>query len=152
MTTVNLLPVAGGDYQEDWLTEPLQSPYNSGYCVDNGTAGSGYTPEDSSYLYTSVNANFTGIAFNSVPGDIETVSEITVNIRARIEDPSAAAHIHLSLFHSGGTPVAGNPKTVTGIDLGGYGVKGECAVTWIGLSLNNAEADTLFVNLTYHSS
>jgi hypothetical protein len=152
MPEANLLPVSDKT-EAEWSTEPPKSPGDDHECIDHGTSGSGYTPEDTSFLYTSTDAAISGFVLATPPADVETVTEVSVNIRAKIEDPGTgdpSCEIHLKLYKTGGVTQIGSEAVVTTTNLGGVGVLGECTKTWTGLSLTAAEVAGLVVTAELH--
>ena len=118
--------------------------------IDEGTNTGGGTPDDSDYIETQIPNNASQFSFLAMPSTTTAVSQIDVNIRGWIDDADGEtdSYIELRLFHSGSTPVAGNPKTVTSTDLGGQRVIGEVTKSWTGLSLTKAQLDSIELKTT----
>lgn len=150
MPSINVVP--NGDGTVQWDIEPYSPVFDHYTYVDEGTTLGGGTPDDDDYVYTDVADEIEEFDFENTPGDADTITQIDVNIRARISDTTSNAYIRLELFHSGGTPVSGNPKDVDGSDLGGYGSIGETTKSWTGLSLTKAQTDSLEIKMTWKTS
>ena len=115
-----------------------------------GPSGSGYTPDDNTYLEAQTANNADQLTLDFVPDNVQFVTQIEVNIRCWIDDADSEtdSYIELRLYHSSGVAVAGNPKTINSTDLGGQRVLAEVTRIWTGLSLTKAEANTLEVRHT----
>jgi hypothetical protein len=105
--------------------------YNDTYHVDTTTA-------DDIDQYT----------VDTTPADVDTVKAVEVQLRGYIDDGSSAAAIEVTLWHTGTTQV-GAAQYLTGTDFGGYNTTYQTAssLTWSGLSLTKAQADTLEVRV-----
>ena len=147
MPTTNLEPNADISTQS-WIQFPASgSHYDK---VDETIAGQ---DGDTTYVNTTVINDSDRWGFTDTPANTSEVTSIDVSVRAYITDVSATAKIRLELFHSGSTAVSGNPKDVTGTDLGGYGSSyGTATKTWGGLNLTKAQADSLEVKVTFLGS
>jgi hypothetical protein len=144
MATINRY--VDGDITAGWDTAvPGGTHYTT---IDEGTVLGGHTPSDADYVETTTMDDVDEYTVEDTPANTSQVTSITVNWRGQIDDVSATAKVQLDLFHSSGTPVTGNPKTITGADLGGYGVLGEVAKTWSTLTLTKTQADSLQVRQT----
>jgi len=148
MPSVNLK--VDGDVTTQWDTV-VPGP-NHWEAIDEGTTLGGNIPDDADYIETVTVADVDEFTVEATPPNTDTVSQVVVNLRGQIDDSAATARIQVDLFHSSGTPVTGNPKYVTGTNFGGYGVLGEYALTWSGLTLTKVQADSLQVRKTFLAS
>ncbi len=145
MPTANLVPE--GDVLVGWdKTQPL-SPETHFDKLDEGTSA----PNDSDFLESTILGAVDEFTFTTSPGDVSTTTAIDINYRARIVDPSRMRTIQLDLFHTGGTPVAGNPQIVTVENVGGSGVLATIQKSWSGLTLTKAQTDSLTCQTTHSS-
>jgi len=145
MPTANLLP--DGDTTTDWGKTLPNVPETHFTKVDEGTLAA----EDSDFVQSDKIDEVDQYTLTASPGDVSTVTQIDVNWRGRIVDPSGQRAVQLDLFHTGSTPVTGNPKYVTVQDLGGSGVIATIQKSWTGLSLTKAQADSLEIRKTHLS-
>lgn len=152
MATVNIR--ANGDSTPlQWTAYPstLLARY---LAVDEGTALGGYTPNDNDYIETQTANNAVQLALQDTPATYPEVyhiyRQIDVHFRGWVDDAvgETDSYIELRLYHSGGTPVAGNPKTINSTDLGGQRTIAEVTKSWTGLSLSKAQVDSLELKQT----
>jgi hypothetical protein len=117
--------------------------------INDGTSGSGFTPNDDDYIETQTANDADQVTFRSVPDNVQFVTQIDVNIRCWIDDADGEtdSYIELRLYHNS-TEVTGNPKTINSTDLGGQRVLAEVTRSWTGLNLTKAEANTLELRAT----
>jgi hypothetical protein len=142
MATANIKP--NSDETTQWDTTTGVDHYTE---IDEGAPYN-----DASYIETQTVGDVDEFGLESVPANTSQVTALAVNYRGQIDDAGATAKVRLELTHSGGTPVTGNPKDVTGADLGGYGVLGTVVKTWSGLTLTRAQANTLQLKATFLAS
>jgi hypothetical protein len=146
MATTTLNP--DGDVLTGWDTTFPASPTTHYTKIDEGTA----SPDDTDYNETTTPDDVDEQSFGAVPANTDQVTQIDVNCRARITDSGGTAFIRLELFHSAGTPVTGNPKDVSIADLGGSGVLATVQKSWTGLTLTQAQANSLQIKETFKES
>lgn len=119
--------------------------------IDEGTALGGHTPDDTNGVetYTPNNADMYALGNLSAAATGGVITRIDVNYRGWIDDDTGETdtYIELRLFHSSGTPVTGNPKTINSTDLGGQRVIAEVQRSWTGLTLTKTQADSLEVQI-----
>lgn len=120
--------------------------------VDEGTVLGGGTPNDDNYLETQTggNAEQLGLGNLSAAATGGVITRIDVNWRGWVDDDDGEtdSYVELRLYHSGGTPVTGNPKTINSTDLGGQRVIAEVTKSWTGLTLTKTQADSLEIRQT----
>jgi len=141
--TANIVP--DGDVLTGWDKVHPTTPETHFDKLDEGTSA----PEDSYYVESTILGAVDSFTLTASPGDLSTLTAVDLNYRARIVDPSFQRTIQLDLFHTGGTPVAGNPQIVKVSDLGGSGVIATVQKSWPGLSLTKAQADSLECRTTH---
>lgn len=142
MATTNL--VLDGDVTTDWDTTTGANHYTE---IDEGTG----TPSDADYIATTTINDVDEFTLSATPANTSQVTQVDVNLRGYIDDGSSTARIQVDMFHTAGTPVTGNPKYVDGTGFGGYGTTPgtATALSWTGLTLTKAQADTLQLRLTF---
>lgn len=135
-----------GDVTTDWdLAVPGATHWDA-------TDDAVLSPKDGELIRTKTANDVDESTVADMPGGAGSTSEISVKFRGQINDPSTTAKIRLELFHTSGTPVSGNPKDVTGADLGGYSKLGTVTKTWSSLSLTEAQMNTLQLKRTLLAS
>lgn len=149
MAAANVKPDSDGTVQWDMDPAGLADHYTY---LDEGTSLGGGSPDDSNFVRTSTNNEYEEYGFEDSPGDAGQITQIDLHLRGQVNDTLNAAYIRLELYHSGGTPVTGNPKDVSQADLGGHGVTGEVTKTWSGLSLTKTQFDSLVLVQTFKTS
>lgn len=143
MATVNLKPMS--DVTADWDNSTGANHYGE---IDEGTP---YT--DGEYIDTVGINDVDEFGMEDTPANLSECTQIDLNMRGQLDDASATARIQVDLFHSAGTPVAGNPKYVDGADFGGYGTLGTITpLSWAGLTLTKTEMDSLQARVTFLAS
>lgn len=140
MPTTNIVPTS--DVTANWDTTTGANHYGE---IDEGTG----TPSDADYIETTTLSDVDEFGLGDTPANTDTVTQVDLNIRARITDSGGTKVIRCELFHSAGTPVTGNPKDITTTDLGGSGVLATVQKSWTSLSLTKAQADSLQLRLTF---
>lgn len=118
--------------------------------INEGTNLGGGSPNDNDYLETQTANNAEQLELGNTPANASVVTQVDINFRGWIDDSEGEtdSYIQLDLFHSSGTAVTGNPKTINSTDLGGQRVIDEVTRSWTGLSLTQVEADSLEVRMT----
>ena len=143
MASVNVKPLT--DVTADWDNSTAASHYET---IDEGSPYS-----DADYIDTVTINDVDEFTMGDTPANCSEVTAIAVNCKGQIDDASATARIQFDLFHSAGSPVAGNSKYADGVDFGGYGVLGEITpLSWTGLTLTKTEADSLQCRITFLAS
>lgn len=147
MPVINVKPNADGSPLQ-WTRVPSSVFDFTAVC--NGTNAGGGTPDDTTYVNTQTANDVEEFGFGSIPIAATLVTQLAVNVRGWIDDADSEtdSYIKLELFHSSGTPVSGNPKTVTSTDFGGQRTKAEVTKTWTGLSLTKTQADSIELQMT----
>jgi len=143
MPVANILP--DGDVTANWDVTTGATHWDE---VNEKTVLSGGSPDDATFVETPTDSDVDEFTLQDAPVNTDLVNTIDVQIRAKIDDGASLAKIRLELFHSGSTPVTGNPKDVVGGDLGGYGVLGEATKQWGSLSLTRTQANSLQLRQT----
>jgi len=147
MPTAPILPT-GDSGTQNWDTLEPTSPTTHYTKIDEGTT----SPDDADYIETVTVGDVDEWALGDTPSNASEITQVVVNFRARITDASGTANIELRLFHSGSTPVTGNPQVVTIANLGGSGTLATVAKTWPTLTLTKAQADSLTLRATFLGS
>jgi len=150
MATAQVLPDA--DVTTSWVSTGQPT----------GSTGTTYwdeinEPVDAATDATYIETDTLGVDFEvnltASPAATSEVTQVDVNLRGVLTDVSATARFQIDLF-TGATPLTGNPKYVTGANLGGYGTaESNFTLTWSGDmggsgtagALTKAEADDLRV-------
>jgi hypothetical protein len=144
--TANIVP--DGDFTTEWDKTQPGTPETHFDKLDEGTSA----PEDSDYVESGTLGAVDQFTLTASPGDLSTLTQVDINYRAMITDPSRMRTIQLDLFHTDSvTAVTGNPQIVTVEDLGGSGVLATVQKSWTGLSLTKAQADSLECRTTHSS-
>jgi len=134
-----------------WTTIP-SIPIIHWMAVDEGTVLGGSTPSDDDALETQTPGNAEQLALGNLSAAATggVITRIDVNWRGWVDDDDGEtdSYIELRLYHSGGTPVTGNPKTINSTDLGGQRVIAEVTKSWTGLTLTKTQADSLEIKMT----
>lgn len=139
MSEVNIKPTS--DVTANWDNSTGANHFGE---IDEGDP---YT--DAEYIDTGTFDSVDEFGMEDVPDNTDQVTSITANIRTELTDSSETAKLQVDLFHSGGTPVDGNPKYVLASDLGGYGVLATTTKTWGSLSLTKTQANSIQSRLTF---
>jgi hypothetical protein len=139
MPTTNV--TVDGDVTAGWQKPSGETHFSQ---IDEGTSA----PVDSDFVESDVDGSIDEYTLEASPGNTAEVQTITVNLRARIVDALRQKKIRLELFHSGGTPVSGNPQDVTINDLGGSGITKTISKQWTGLTLTKTQFDSCQLRAT----
>lgn len=118
------------------------------------------TPDDTDYVSTTSASDLVEEwEIGEVAANHNLTSSIQVFFRCGITDDSNVARIQLDLFHSSGTPVTGNPKTVVPVTSSpgagqvlNDGTLRTVDFTWSTLALNKTEMDSLQLRVTWKPS
>lgn len=102
----------------------------------------------SRYIESKKAGEVVEFSLGDTPVNTDEVQSVTPRIHGSIFDLSRTKRLKLELFHTGGTPVTGNPKYATLSDFGGSGVRKTVSATWSGLTLTKAQADSLTLRIT----
>lgn len=145
MPTTTLLPNV--DVTTDWETaNPGPDHFEDiNEDVDGGSVN------DTNYIETTIIDSEDEFELTDTPANCSQVTQVVVAVRGQIDDASATARLMVKLEHSGGTDVA-PAQYVTGANLGGYGNLGEHELTFPGLTLTKAQADSMQVRVTFQES
>ena len=139
MADTNVHPDSTGTNQ--WTIYPSGTAHGA---VDEGTSAGGHTPDDGDYIYAQTANYSVTLGWGDTPSDANLITSIALHVRAKIDDGNGTGQIEVKAYHSTSTQI-GSTLYVTGSDLGGYGVIGECTKTWSGLSLTKTQADSLTI-------
>ena len=105
-------------------------------------------PDDTTYVETQKDGKAEEHGYNATPSNCAKVTKIDYTFRGKITDVGAVGRVKLEAFTGNAVAVAGNPKFVDGVDLGGYGVLGNKTVSWTTLTIKKSPADTLYIKRT----
>lgn len=119
--------------------------------VNDGTYLGGHTPNDDNGVETQTVNYSERLALGnlaSAPSNA-VITDVDVHFRGWVDDDDGEtdSYIEVRLYHSSGTEVTGNPKTITSTDLGGQRTIAECTKSWTGLNLTKPQADSLEIQL-----
>ena len=107
--------------------------------IDEGTA----SPNDADYVETTTADDTDVFSFGATPANTDTVTQVDVKVRGKITDSALVAHLHVELWHTGETVQIGATKAITATDFGGSGTLGTVTLSWTGLTLTKAQADSM---------
>jgi hypothetical protein len=149
MPTENVVP-NGDSSPLQWTMISIGSLFHF-LTVDDGTVLGGHSPNDADGIETQTVNYSERLAFenlSSAPSNA-IITDVEIHFRGWVDDDDGEtdSYIEVRLYHSSGTEVTGNPKTITSTDLGGQHVIAECTKSWTGLSLTKTQADSLEVQL-----
>ena len=145
MATTTLYPVADVG-TPGWDTTTAADPFPHYTEIDEGTA----SPNDADWIETTTADDVDIFSFGATPANTDTVTQVNVSIRGKLTDGGSVAHIHCELWHTGDTVQVGTTKSIAGADFGGYGTLGTAAdLSWTGLTLTKAQADSLRLHLIF---
>ena len=146
MATANIHP--DDNTANDWTVYPSGEPEAA---IDEGTVLGGHTPNDADYIYSNTAGHDITLTWGDSPADTNLVTQIVLNVRAKIDDGNGTGRLQVKLFHSTSTQI-GSTKYITGTNLGGYGTLGEYALTWSSLTLTKTQVDSLTVEIVLLAS
>lgn len=130
----------------EWDTTTGSDHYTE---IDEGTA----SPNDADYIETTTGDDMDEFSLGATPANTDTVTQVDVTIRGKLTDSGSAANYDVELWRTGSTVQVGATKNITGTDFGGYGTLGTAsALSWTGLSLTKAQADSLTVKIYFRTS
>jgi hypothetical protein len=146
-----------GDITTEWDTLVPTSPTTHYTKLDEGSPAT-----DADYIETTTLTDVFECTLGDTPGNTDTVTQVAVNIKARITDSGGNAYIRLTLWDTTVSPnvvvsdVGVSPdeayKDVTTTDLGGSGVLAKVTKTWTGLTLTKAQADGLQLRAVFDNA
>lgn len=142
MGTQTLVPT--GTVSSEWETKsPDSGTFHEK--IDEGTAS-----PNAEYVETSVAGATNVYSMEDSGVDVDTVTQITVNVYGYIDDAAGAAQLQVNVKLAAGTDITGSPIYMDGSNTPGnfsaYNTTPELVTqTLTGLSLTKAEVDGLTV-------
>ena len=141
MGTQTLVPT--GTVSNEWDTKTEATWHGS---IEEGTA----TPNVAKYVETSGAGDTNVYSMEDSGVDVDTVTQITVNVYGYIDDAAGAAQLQVNVKLAAGTDITGSPIYMDGSNTPGnfsaYNTTPELVTqTLTGLSLTKAEVDGLTV-------
>jgi hypothetical protein len=131
-----------GDIATGWDTTTGGDHFGE---INEGTAA----PNDADYIETTTADDEDQFSFGATPANTDTVTQVDVKVRGKVTDSADVAHLHVELWHTGATVQIGATKSISTTDFGGSGTLGTVTLSWTGLSLTKAQADSMTVKVIF---
>jgi hypothetical protein len=132
-----------GDVTTQWDTTTGANHYGE---IDEGTT----SPSDADYIATTTVNDIDQFTCTATPANTSQVTQVDVNIRGYLDDDSSTARLEVTLWHTTSTQI-GSAKYLNGASFSGYGTTPTTAsaLSWTGLTLTKAQADSLEVRIKF---